>query len=264
LGGHSLLITKLISRINGEFESQLSVKNVFEYPNLGQLARCIDQSDSKEITAIPQVAEREYRPLSSAQQSLWILSELGQGDRYHIPKILRIKGAVDAVALEKSLNYLVNRHEVLRTKFVKDEDGKPYQFIAKEVSFALDTADLSKLSRNKNKELKKRLDAFVNQPFDLEKDLLIRATLIQTTANESIFGLCIHHIVFDGWSSGIFMKELSTVYQAYLNEEGIELPELPIQYLDYAVWQQDSKQQKATEESLSYWKTHLAGSKSFE
>jgi amino acid adenylation domain-containing protein len=257
LGGHSLLITKLISRINEEFESQLLVKNVFEYPSLGQLARCIDQSDATTTMLISRVQQREHQPLSSAQESLWILSELGQGDRYHIPQILRIKGDLDVMILEKSLNYLVHRHEALRTHFYKDENGKPYQSIEQKVTLKLDVKDYRDAVDNKDKTIKKFFKAFVNQPFDLEKDLLIRGLLIQTDTQEYLFGLCIHHIVFDGWSSGVFMKELSEVYQSYLNKESIQLPELPIQYLDYAVWQQETAQQEAFKESLSYWKTHL-------
>jgi amino acid adenylation domain-containing protein len=259
LGGHSLLITKLISRINEAFESGLSVKSIFEYPTLAQLARCVEQSDATENSSIPRVEQRESQPLSSAQESLWILSELGQGDRYHIPKILQIKGDLDAIALEKSIRYLVNRHEALHTKFLKDEEGKPYQFVDQDAQFALEIADYSNASKNKEAEIKMVLKSFMNQPFDLAKDLLVRGLLIQTAAQEYLFGLCIHHIAFDGWSSGLFMKELSQVYQSYLNEEAIELPALPIQYLDYAVWQQSDAQQEATQESLYYWKTHLSG-----
>ena len=258
LGGHSLLITKLISRINEAFDSQLTVKNVFEYPSLAQLARCIDISDRNQTTAIAQVKQREGRPLSAAQQSLWILSELGQGDRYHIPQILKIKGALNVLALEKSLNYLVNRHEALRTLFHKDDNGKPYQYIQKEASITLNVADYSNSSENKDLEIKKLLETFVNQPFNLERDLLIRGVLVQTNTNEHVLGLCFHHIIYDGWSSEVFMKELREVYESYLNTATIQLPELPIQYLDYSVWQEESGQQEAYEVSLLHWKTHLS------
>ena len=258
LGGHSLLITKLISRINEAFDSQLTVKNVFEYPGLAQLARCIDLSDRKQTTAITQVKQREGRPLSAAQQSLWILSELGQGDRYHIPQILKIKGELNVQALEKSLNYLVNRHEALRTKFYKNDNGKPYQYILKEATITLNVADYTSSSESKDIDIKKLLESFVNQPFHLEKDLLIRGILVQTNTNEYVLGLCFHHIIYDGWSSEVFMKELRKVYESYLNDATIQLPELPIQYLDYSVWQEESGQQEAYEVSLSHWKTHLS------
>jgi amino acid adenylation domain-containing protein len=224
---------------------------------LDQLARCIDQSTSKQITKISRVKNRDQQSLSSAQQSLWILSEMGQGDRYHIPKILRIEGELNIPVLAQSLNDLIHRHEALRTHFKVDSNGKPYQFIENEINFKLDVEVCNNTSDSKEKEIKKLFKAFVDEPFDLQKDLLIRGLLIKTSENEFLFGLCIHHIVFDGWSSGIFMKELAEVYQSYIKNKQANLPKLPVQYLDYSAWQQEASQQESFSESLEYWKNHL-------
>ncbi len=260
LGGHSLLVTKLLSRIQKEFNVNLLLSSVFESSTLVQLAKTVDNNQGNQLPEIKVVNNREKQPLSFAQQRLWFLNELGEGNRYHIPYLLLIKGELDTDILEKSLAYLINRHEILRTTFRKDEKDEAYQYIAEESFFELtkeNYGDLPFLERKK--QTIDRYMAFFNEPFDLSTGPLLRGILIEQKDNEYIFGLCMHHIVSDGWSIEIIIRELNEIYASYENNAPVKLPQLPVQYLDYTMWQHTLFNNSDFAKGLSYWKTHLDG-----
>ena len=199
-------------------------------------------------------------PLSYAQARLWFLEQLesGKSTNYNLPNHLKIVGSLNTVALEQSLGEIVRRHEVLRTNF-RQVNGLPIQVINPKNTFTLPVIELQNLlSVEQSAEVEKLINEDNQKPFNLATDPLIRATLLQLGHQYYILLLTFHHIVFDAWSAGIFIKELSSLYQAYLQKLPSPLPDLPIQYADFAVWQQQWLSGEVLETQLNYWKEQLA------
>ncbi len=208
---------------------------------------------------IPQREKRSSVPLSFAQQRLWFLNQLGTSSAYTIPMAIRLKGLPNIKALENSLNEIIRRHEALRTTF-RSAGGHPVQVISENISFKMPLIDLSgqpKAERAVEAERLTRDEAM--RRFDLAKGPLFRAVLIRLSVEEHILLLTIHHIVSDGWSLGVFTSELAALYKAYCNGEASPLPELPIQYADFAHWQRKWLQGEVLENQLSYWRKQLEG-----
>ena len=178
---------------------------------------------------------------------------------YNIPSCFRLKGKFNLAAFEQSLTEIVRRHEALRTCFLM-VDGRPVQKIASPEPFQVSVVDLQGLPEAARKEEAARL-ALVDarQPFDLGKAPLMRATLLKLAAEEQVLLLNMHHIAFDGWSFGVFERELSVLYKAFLQGKPSPLPELPIQYADFAVWQREWLQGEVLQTQLDYWKEKLRG-----
>ena len=183
-------------------------------------------------------AASDSAPLSFAQQRLWFLNQLEpESPSYNQPKAVRLTGALDEGALQKALDHVVNRHEALRTTFVV-VDGAPVQVTAESRSIDLPVADLRSFSDvGRNVEAQRVLVEAARRPFDLSQDLMLRALLLRLADREHILLLVTHHIASDGWSSGILWRELGNLYGAFSRGELDPLPELPIQYADYAIWQ---------------------------
>ncbi|MCP9294067.1 MAG: condensation domain-containing protein, partial [Planktothrix agardhii LY1] len=201
----------------------------------------------------------EELPLSYAQQRLWFLDQLEPNSPfYNIPLALRLEGKLKVDALEKSLQGIIQRHESLRTNFLTI-DGNPVQIIKPESNWTL-TIINDKESKNYQEEnaLKKWLEIHSHQPFDLANESLIRATLLKLSDTEHFLFICMHHVVSDGWSMGVFIQELTTLYNAYT--KGLEplLKELPIQYADFALWQREYLQGEILQNQLNYWQKQLA------
>lgn len=199
-------------------------------------------------------------PLSFAQQRLWFLDQLAHGSPfYNLSAALRFKGRLNVVALEQSVSEIIRRHEVLRTTFVS-VDWRPVQNIAPKLSLAWRLLDLSKLPAAKREHVIRRLAGEEAQrPFDLTRDVLLRAVLVRFGPQESVLLLTMHHIIFDGWSMGIFNQELTAIYNALCVGRPPTLPELPAQYADFACWQRQWLQGEVLEEQLGYWKKQLDG-----
>jgi amino acid adenylation domain-containing protein len=202
-------------------------------------------------------------PLSFAQQRLWFLDQFQPNNpAYHIPFALYLRGSLDLPALERSLAVIVARHELLRTSFPLI-DGQPQQQIAPEQSCRIATVDLRQLrSAEREHEARRVVAAEAQRPFDLAQSPLLRVTLLRIAPQEHILILVLHHIIFDGWSTQILIRELSVLYTAC--QHGTEdlatvLPPLPLQYADYALWQRDWLQGAALERQLDYWRRQLAG-----
>jgi len=198
-------------------------------------------------------------PPSFGQQQLWLLDRLlADGSVYNVPAVVRLVGVLEIEALRKALREVVRRHEVLRTRF-EVEDATPVQVIAPELKFELEVEDLSALAaREREAEAQRRAQEEAAQPFDLEHGPLLRARLLRLGESEHWLLLTLHHIVTDGWSSGVLRRELSVLYEAFRAGRPSPLPELPVQYADYAVWQREWLRGEVLEEQLSYWKQALA------
>jgi amino acid adenylation domain-containing protein len=205
------------------------------------------------------MSERVYVfPASFAQQRLWFLDQLAPRDPfYNVHDATRLSSAPNLTALELSLNEIVRRHESLRTTF-KAVDGEPVQVIAPAVQLPLRLVDLRELpDSERDLEALRMATDEARRPFDLAKGPLIRTTLLQIGQEDFIFLLTMHHIVCDGWSMGVFFQELSTLYEAFCSGLPLPLPELPIQYADFAVWQTNWLRGPEGEAQLAYWKKRL-------
>ena len=237
LGGHSLLGVRVLSRLRRDLEIKLSLRDVFATPTVRELAQSVGNATDGASPAIVRVDRAGPLAVSYAQQRLWFLSQMqGASEAYHIPLGLRLSGELDRDALVRALNALVSRHEPLRTTFAV-MDGDPVQRIGEaESGFALVEHDL-RGAADQAEELAKLRLAEATTPFDLAAGPLIRGRLIALSTSEHVFLLTMHHIVSDGWSMGVLYRELSALYRAYRDGAPASLPELAVQYADYAAWQ---------------------------
>lgn len=200
-------------------------------------------------------------PLSFSQQRLWFLHHLQpESPFYNIPSAIRLRGTIDALLLEKSISAIIRRHEILRSYFLTDEHGEPQQHIAPADSLPLTIADLTSFERSKReKEVAERLKAEASKPFNLEQFPLLRAVLFRIEKEDHILFINMHHIITDGWSLGIFVRELLSIYAALQQGTTIPLPEPALQFADYAHWQIERASKQLLEQQLQYWKNYLLG-----
>jgi len=209
-----------------------------------------------EITKAPR--DSTYRlPLSFSQERLWFIDRLEGSIQYHLPAVLRLTGNVNKAALEYAFRTIVNRHEVLRT-VIREDDGKPWQFIKNKDELQLSIIDGSRYQEN-SLELKQNISSIVNEPFDLSRDDMLRITLINLHPEEHILVVTMHHIASDGWSTSILVKEFAELYRSYIEDREPSLESLPVQYADYAFWQKNYLKGELLEKKLAYWKRKLNG-----
>jgi amino acid adenylation domain-containing protein len=271
LGGHSLLATQLVARVREAFRVEMSLRTVFQAPALGEMAAALDAElaarGAGTAVTTPQVGEalREgprpvlqpisrggLFPLSFPQQRLWLVERLTPGtEAYHIPYAFRLRGPLDAPALATALSALVRRHEVLRTRFV-ERAGRPWQEILPPAPVDLTPEGLAEaeLARTGREE--------AARPFDLAAASPFRARLARLGEEDHALFLTLHHIASDGWSEEILLGELSAFYEAAVTGVPAALPELPVQYADYAVWQRAWSEELLSAQ-LFYWTKYLAG-----
>jgi amino acid adenylation domain-containing protein len=265
LGGHSLLATQLISWVREAFKVEVPLRGLFESPTLSAFSRLVERlhhSPGEGAAAAPVTrAERGGAlPLSYAQRRLWFLHQLDPSSAvYHVPASVRLAGPLDASALENALREVVRRHESLRTSF-KEEAGEPVQVVSETVSFDLPVTDLSAMP-DAEREARARLIAEeeAGLAFDLSAGPLLRARLLRLAEDEHVLLVTMHHIVSDGWSMGVLVREAAALYDAYSQGVASPLAELPVQYADYAVWQREHLRGEALEGQLDYWRGRLAG-----
>lgn len=262
LGGHSLLATQVMSQVRGIFQVELPLRHLFEAPTIGGLAQRIEmaqqtESGQKTPPLVPIPRDRKL-PLSFAQARLWFLAQLqSESSSYNETAAIRLVGNLNVRGLEQSLNEIVRRHEVLRTTFAQ-VDGEPFQVIAPILNLPLSIVNLRHLPEAERQVALKRLMAEESQhPFDLERGPLLRCRLVRVSEQEHIALFTIHHIVSDGWSMGVLVRELAALYEAFCADKPSPLPELPIQYADFAVWQRQWLQAEVLEAQLAYWKQQL-------
>ncbi|HVR99073.1 MAG TPA: amino acid adenylation domain-containing protein, partial [Thermoanaerobaculia bacterium] len=261
---HSLLATQLVSRVRGAFGVELPLRALFEQPTVAGLAEAVeDLRRVGEAVATPllPVPRGAALPLSFAQERLWFLDQLQpESPLYNMPLSSPLPAGLDPAALERALTEVVRRHESLRTTFPSYE-GRPVQVIAPAGSWKLPQVDLAALplaARTAEARRLGREEALA--PFDLAVGPLLRTVLLHPGAGEHVLLLTLHHIVSDGWSMEVLQRELTALYEAFSRREAPVLPELPIQYADFAVWQRAWLEGGEMESQLGYWREHLAGS----
>jgi len=264
LGGHSLLVTQVMARVREAFGVDLPLRDFFEARVLNDLAAMIDVAlkSKHNLTSLPiqPVDRTDNLPLSFAQQRLWFLDQMEPGNPfYSIPSAVRLKGELDVAALEQTFNEIVRRHESLRTTFVP-VDGNPVQVIAPIVRLTLEVVDLSVLDADQREaEAMRRVAEDGRQPFDLTRGPLLRPLLLKLADDDHLLLFSMHHIISDVWSRGVLIRELRTLYLAFSQKQSSPLPELPLQYADFASWQRHWLRDETLESQLSYWKQQLAG-----
>ena len=199
-------------------------------------------------------------PLSFAQQRLWFLEQLQSGSAtYNIPTGMRLKGKLNVPVLLLSINEIIRRHEVLRTQF-PTVDGNCLPTIKSNITLPFEEVDLQALNPiEQDEEVRSLFLKQAHQPFDLANDVLLRVKLLHLGVDEYVVLFTMHHIVFDGWSMDVLVRELTTLYSAFINNQPSPLPELPIQYIDFAIWQRQWLQGKVLETQLAYWRQKLSG-----
>lgn len=263
LGGHSLIATQLISRVRESFGIDVQLSALFESPTVAGLAAKIEaiRSADRRVTTPPieRVSRDGEMPLSYAQERLWFLDQLNPGNTsYNIHKSIRLKGQLDIAALEQTLTEIVKRHESLRTSFPA-RNGTPAQVVAPAEPFKLEVVNLEAFEPDEKELHAHRLATEEGRrPFDLSRDPMLRASLIRLGADEHVLLFTMHHIVSDAWSMGVLVREVTALYEAISKGQSPTLPELPIQYADFAHWQHSWLQGEVGEMHLRYWIGQLA------
>ncbi|RAT48655.1 non-ribosomal peptide synthetase, partial [Lonsdalea populi] len=261
LGGHSLMAVQLINHLR-EQGREATLAALFSHPTLCDLAMVLTNASFTSPSRIPVADRNTPLPLSFAQQRLWFIGHLdpAASQAYHLPAALRLVGQLDKSALTAALDSLVARHESLRTHFTL-VDGQPCQRIAPDsIGFSLSCLDLRKLDAAGCPQRVAELAAQeAREPFDLTQGPLIRGRLLQLGDDEHVLLLTQHHIVSDGWSLGILVRELAALYRAAIRGENAHLPPLPIQYADYAVWQRNWLRGETLADLHAFWHNQLQG-----
>src|SRR5688572_21903477 len=262
LGGHSLLATQLMSRVRETLQVEVALRELFEEPTVAGFAERVEAAlragAGGSAPPIRRVERREEMVLSFAQQRLWFIEQLRPGSAiYNMLNPVRLSGPLNVAALEATLTEIVKRHEMLRTTF-REVAGQAVQVIQPAAPVPLQLIDLSELPE-REAELEELVQREGQQPFDLNAGPLLRATLIKLDSEEHVVLLTMHHIVSDGWSMGVLTREVAALYRAFVNRETARLPELPVQYADFATWQREWLQGEVLAQQVAYWREQLAG-----
>ena len=265
LGGHSLLATQVVAQVRERLQLEMPLRALFESPTIAGLAEQLESlRREQQGVAMPALCARQRDAVvlaSFAQERLWFLEQLGiTGSTYNVPLALGLDGELDLSALERSVSELLERHESLRTHFVAGDGGQPLQQIEPPQQLPLEVVDLSPLSSS---ERTARVQALrqeeILRQFDLSRGPLFRVRVLRLSAQEHVVLMTMHHIVSDGWSMAILVRELSALYGAYVRGESSPLSRAELQYADYALWQRQWLSGPTLESQLAYWKEQLSG-----
>jgi len=267
LGGHSLLAVRLLSRLPGAFGVELPLTCLFAHPTPSALATALAHAQQQaNALVLPPVTVRgrtDDLPLSFSQQRMWFLAQLeGVSQNYHIPMALRLQGSLEVSALRRSLDTLFARHEALRSVFVSLEGEPRVELLSPESGIPFIEHDLRK-EPSAAALLEQLCIEEVDAAFDLARGPLIRARLVRLTDQEHVLLLTQHHIISDGWSVTILLRELSALYRAFAHGRPNPLPALAIQYPDYAAWQRQYLTGEHLQAQAQYWQKTLAGAPDF-
>src|SRR2546421_1328693 len=264
LGGHSLLAIQIIWRVREALQVDLPISSLFETPTLEQFAQRIttiyQTTQGVHVAPIEPILRPAVLPLSFAQQRLWFLDQWEPNSPlYNVPLAMRLNGSLQLTVLEQSLNEIIRRHESLRTTFATVE-GQPVQVIAPSLSLELLTVDLSAVALlEQESEVQRLTSDEAQRPFDLTRGPLLRAQVLRLSERVHVLQFTMHHIISDGWSMEVLFQELSALYAAYATGQPSPLPQLPIQYADFSLWQRQWLQGEELEGQLAYWQQHLVG-----
>jgi amino acid adenylation domain-containing protein len=262
LGGHSLLAMQVMSRIRDAFKVDLPLKTLFERPTIRELATSVRGRPAKQHMEKPILPAKkgELIPLSFAQQRLWFLDQLKPGlPRYNLPLCFRLRGKLDREVLERAITGITTRHEILRTSFhvvggqpfQKVEPTRPVALVAVEIDGVDESARMGRAMALISEEARRS--------FDLGAGHLLRASLFNLDESEHFLVLVFHHIVFDGWSMDVLIRELRALYEAGISGGHPSLPDLHLQYTDYALWQRTMQDEEELAKQLVFWKEQLSG-----
>jgi pristinamycin I synthase 3 and 4 len=259
LGGHSLLAARLSSQIRSVLGAELGVRAIFEAPTVERLAARIRGSRCSRIPLAP-VPRPKSLPISYAQQRLWLINRFrGSSAEYNMPQAFHLRGELNKEALQKTIDAIVARHEILRTRF-GEEEGVAVQIIEPSVRISVGLEDLSTLDEPAQQA--RLAEAFAlecEHPFDLPQGPLLRLKLLKFREKDHVLLRTFHHIVCDGWSLGVFEREFELLYDAFLNGRENPLQPLPVQYADFTLWQREQLAEETIANQLAYWKRQLSG-----
>ncbi len=264
IGGHSLLATQIASRLREYFRMGVPVRAIFEAPSIAELAKRLDTARREEQGILPPpirtVRRSDDMPLSFAQERLWVLDQIEPNNPlYNIPRALRLRGMLRAEALEKAINEIVRRHESQRTTFTIKE-GHPLQEIAASMAVPLVIQDIASYpAEAREAEARRIAIEEAMRPFSLGHGPLIRVLLLRLADDDHVLQLTMHHIISDAWSAGIFLQELGVLYEAFCAGSPSPLPELKVQYADYAAQERQWLQGEVLEKQLAFWREKLKG-----
>ncbi|MEP0262580.1 amino acid adenylation domain-containing protein [Dokdonia sp.] len=258
LGGHSLKVTLLVNKITRQLGYEISVKEVFLNPTVSGIISRLEESS---FTSIPKVVNQESYVLTSSQHRLWILSQFEGGNKaYNIPGSFELEGVLNVDKLTEAFNALITRHEVLRTFFKRNDEGEVRQFIvdALAIDFEIDCYDYSEVE-DQEVALEKRVANSYKYQFDLGEAPLVRLDLIRLSEDRHVLLFNMHHIISDGWSMEVLSKEFIMIYDHLVHAKDIDLPNLTIQYKDYASWVRSHTQISKLKVSEEYWLDTFSG-----
>ncbi|WP_447963626.1 amino acid adenylation domain-containing protein [Nitrospira sp. Ecomares 2.1] len=262
MGGDSLRGMQMLARLQEICGVDVPLDALFDYPTAAEFAAHIGtltpSVETTSRTSIHHTSRVGASPLSFAQERFWFLEQLSPGTPFNnIPIALRLKGSLDIEVLRRSLDEIVSRHEILRATFVL-RNGQPAQIIAPRLELPFSIEDLQRVSESSREEqLQSLLGDEARRPFDLMKDPLLRFRLFRVSEADHVLSLTIHHIVADGWSMGIFSRELAALYQAFLQGRVSPLPALPVQYFDTVIQQRESVREQIFQRQVNYWQQRL-------
>ncbi len=266
LGGNSLTATSLTSQARATFQAEIPVRALFESPTLSAFAERVEElaaaAAGLRLPPIVPVPHDGEAPLSFSQQRLWLINEMSRGASpfYNVAGALSLAGALDAGALAAAFSEIVRRHEALRTSFRPGAGGPPVQIVHPPRPLPLPIVDLSGLPPERREaEGLARLRAEARLPFDLTAAPLLRARLVRLDGERHLLSFVLHHIVSDGWSLDVLLRELGRLYTAFAERAPSPLPELPVQYADFALWQRRWLAGEELVPQLDYWRRQLAG-----
>ncbi|MBV9924425.1 MAG: amino acid adenylation domain-containing protein [Acidobacteria bacterium] len=264
LGGHSLLGAQVVSRVREAFGVPVPLRSLFDSPTVASLGEQVGRLLGTRLPSaglpIKRLPQADSYPLSFAQSRMWFLSRVEPSSPfYNIPAVVRLEGQLNTEALTRALNEVINRHDSLRTNF-KLDGGKPAQFIAPARERHWPVIDLSALpDKERAAEAQRLAQEEALRPFDLTRDSLFRLSLLRLTEREHMALVTMHHIVSDAWSTDVLLREVATLYEAYLQGRHSPLKALPLRYVDYAAWERERLQGSALTELLAYWRGQLGG-----
>ena len=266
LGGHSLIVAQILSRVRDSFQVELSFANIFANPTVAGLASVIQQHELLEqklqSPAIQRISRAGMLPVSFAQERVYFIQEVApENTAYQAQATLRFQGHLDVIVLKKCLSEIVQRHEIFRTTFPA-VNGRLFQVIHSSLPIELNVVDIEKFTGSEQEaEIQRLFDAEVKKPFYLDKLPLVRWLLLKLNDQDHLLVHIEHHMVHDGWSfNNVFLKEFLALYQAFCEGHPSPLPELPIQFVDFASWQREWVQSQEAQAQLAYWQQQLSGS----